>query len=127
VPSGYSASGLPLSIQLVAKAFDGAQLLGIAHAYEQATRFAEQREPNLAGVRPPEPIAAPPKRSSANASAQTSKLCEEAAVNAGLTLNDEQLAILCGAAPHLLEMLQRVRGGAESADPANVFSADEPG
>jgi hypothetical protein len=49
-------------------------------------------------------------------------LCERAAESAGLSLNDAQLAILCGAAPHLIEMLQRVRGLVDAAEPANVFS-----
>ena len=64
VPSGYSNDGLPLSIQLVAKPFGDAALLGVAHAYEQATRYAEQREPELSQAKPPEPIAPPPKRAS---------------------------------------------------------------
>jgi Amidase len=122
VPSGYS---VPLSIQLVGKPFDDARLLGIAHAYEQATRFAEQRQPNLAKAEAPQPIAAPPKRAGTDASAPVSNLCEQAAVNAGLKLNDEQLAILCGAAPHVVEMLQRVRSAAGSAEPASVFVAGD--
>jgi hypothetical protein len=36
-------------------------------------------------------------------------LCEDAAKSAGLRLADEHLAILCNAAPHLLEMLRHVR------------------
>ena len=121
VPSGYSNDGLPLSIQLVAKPFGDAALLGVAHAYEQATRYAEQREPRLSQAKPPEPIAPPPKRAGIDTSTGISDLCERAAANAGLRLKAEELAILCGAAPHLLEMLRRVRGIAGSAEPASVF------
>lgn len=37
LPCGFSASDLPLSMQLVGKAFDEATILRIGHAYEQAT------------------------------------------------------------------------------------------
>jgi aspartyl-tRNA(Asn)/glutamyl-tRNA(Gln) amidotransferase subunit A len=120
VPSGYSREGLPLSIQLVARAFDDARLLRVAHAYERATRFAEQREPDLSEAARPKPIA-PPNAPGTDASARISSLCEQAASGAGLTLTDEQLAILCNAAPHLIEMVQRVRGAAGPAEPAGVF------
>lgn len=43
VPAGFSAGGLPLSIQLVGRYFDEARLLGIAHAYEQAHGWHERR------------------------------------------------------------------------------------
>jgi aspartyl-tRNA(Asn)/glutamyl-tRNA(Gln) amidotransferase subunit A len=36
-PCGFSAAGLPLSLQLVARAFDEATVMRAAHAYEQAT------------------------------------------------------------------------------------------
>jgi aspartyl-tRNA(Asn)/glutamyl-tRNA(Gln) amidotransferase subunit A len=122
VPSGYSEAGLPLSIQLVAKPFDEAKLLGIAHAYEQETGYASQREPELSNFDRPPPIAPPPKRSTAGVDTHIVGLCERATAAAGLKLGDAQLAILCGAAPHVLEMLGRVRGAAGSAEPASVFS-----
>ena len=124
VPSGYSEAGLPLSIQLVAKPFDDSKLLGIAHAYEQATSWWSQREPDLASLQPPAPIPYTPSRlSTATMDTRTVSLCEHAAASAGLNLADEQLAILCVAAPHLLGMLDRVRGRAGTAEPASIFSA----
>ena len=49
-------------------------------------------------------------------------LCAQAARSAGLTLADEHLALLCAAAPHLLEMIERVRSAQETpAEPSNVF------
>ena len=49
-------------------------------------------------------------------------LCAHAAKNAGLRLVDEHFALLCAAAPHLLAMLDRVRGSHERPfEPANVF------
>ena len=37
LPCGFSKAGLPIGLQIVGKPFDEAGILGIAHAYEQAT------------------------------------------------------------------------------------------
>jgi hypothetical protein len=121
VPSGYSRDGLPLSIQFIAKPFDDARLLGIAHAYEQATGFWCQREPVLPNRAPPPAIDPPESASIDESDPQIVNLCERAAINVGLRLSETHLAILCRAAPHLIEMLQGVRGAAGSAEPANVL------
>ncbi len=42
VPCGFS-DGMPVSLQVLGKAFDEATILGIAHAYEQATTWHERR------------------------------------------------------------------------------------
>jgi aspartyl-tRNA(Asn)/glutamyl-tRNA(Gln) amidotransferase subunit A len=44
VPSGY-IDGRPVGLQIVAPAFEEGRMLGVAHAYEQATKVAWQREP----------------------------------------------------------------------------------
>ena len=46
VPAGFSAAGLPVGVQLVAKPGDDVRLLEIAHAFEQATRWNE-RHPEI--------------------------------------------------------------------------------
>jgi Asp-tRNA(Asn)/Glu-tRNA(Gln) amidotransferase A subunit family amidase len=38
VPAGYSGQGLPIGLQIVARPFEEIKLLGLAHAYEKATR-----------------------------------------------------------------------------------------
>ncbi|APU14124.1 amidase [Actinoalloteichus fjordicus] len=38
VPAGLTADGLPVGVELLGRAFDEPTLLGIGHAYEQATR-----------------------------------------------------------------------------------------
>jgi aspartyl-tRNA(Asn)/glutamyl-tRNA(Gln) amidotransferase subunit A len=43
VPTGFSSSGLPLSMQIVAKNFDEAMIYRVAHAYEQATDWTARR------------------------------------------------------------------------------------
>ena len=45
VPCGFTRSGLPISVQLIARRFDEATLLRVAHAYEQATDWATRRPP----------------------------------------------------------------------------------
>ena len=46
VPCGFDDSGLPIGLQLMAPAFGEAELLTIAHAYEQATHW-HKRKPAL--------------------------------------------------------------------------------
>ena len=42
VPTGFSESGLPLGMQIVGKPFSEAMIYRVAHAYEQATDWAQQ-------------------------------------------------------------------------------------
>jgi aspartyl-tRNA(Asn)/glutamyl-tRNA(Gln) amidotransferase subunit A len=54
VPAGFSEAGLPVVLQIVAKAFDEATLLRIGHAYQQATDWHRRRPPEVA-----EPVVQP--------------------------------------------------------------------
>ena len=124
VPAGYSDEGLPLSIQIAGRPFDDARVLGIAHAYEQATQWWTKAQAAPQSFAPPAPIAyEKPLRSASAFDPQIVGLCERAAASAGLKLDDPHLAILCGAAPHLLEMIRNVRALADGGEPANVFRA----
>ena len=38
VPAGYSQTGLPIGLQIVARPWEEEKLLGIAYAFEQATK-----------------------------------------------------------------------------------------
>lgn len=122
VCTGFSPAGLPLSMQLIGRPFDDANLLGIAHAYEQATGWSKRR-----AVISPEARPAPLSHSSPaiSASAMDRKivdLCAQAAQRAGLHLADKHFALLCAKAPYVLEMIDRVRGSQQRAsEPANVF------
>jgi aspartyl-tRNA(Asn)/glutamyl-tRNA(Gln) amidotransferase subunit A len=46
VPAGY-VDGLPVGLQIAAPVFEEARMLGVAHAYEQATRFAWAASPKV--------------------------------------------------------------------------------
>src|SRR5205807_8724748 len=50
IPTGFSASGLPLSMQIVGRAFDEPTVLGIGAAFEAATKLYERR-PSFDAVR----------------------------------------------------------------------------
>jgi aspartyl-tRNA(Asn)/glutamyl-tRNA(Gln) amidotransferase subunit A len=49
VPCGFDSGGLPLSLQIMGRAFHDATVLRAAHAYEQATEW-HRRRPPLDGV-----------------------------------------------------------------------------
>jgi aspartyl-tRNA(Asn)/glutamyl-tRNA(Gln) amidotransferase subunit A len=49
LPCGFDAAGMPIGLQLIAGAFEESALLGVAHAYEQATTW-HSRRPNLEGA-----------------------------------------------------------------------------
>jgi aspartyl-tRNA(Asn)/glutamyl-tRNA(Gln) amidotransferase subunit A len=46
VPCGFSRAGLPLSVQLIGRAFDEATLLRAAYAYEQQAEWSRRRPPD---------------------------------------------------------------------------------
>jgi len=45
VPCGFSALGLPLSLQIIGRRFEDATVLRVGHAYEQATAWRQRRPP----------------------------------------------------------------------------------
>jgi aspartyl-tRNA(Asn)/glutamyl-tRNA(Gln) amidotransferase subunit A len=45
IPCGWSRERLPLGLQIIAPHFEEARLLGVAHAYERARRFRDERGP----------------------------------------------------------------------------------
>lgn len=45
VPTGFSTSGMPLAMQVTGRVFDDAMVYRVAHAYCEATGFADQRAP----------------------------------------------------------------------------------
>ncbi len=49
VPNGLTATGLPLSLQIVCRAYDEATALRVGWAYQQATDWHERRPPGVAG------------------------------------------------------------------------------
>lgn len=50
VPAGF-VNDLPVGLQIVAPAFEEGRMLGVAYAFEQATKHAWQREPAIASAK----------------------------------------------------------------------------
>ncbi|MFT5172856.1 MAG: aspartyl-tRNA(Asn)/glutamyl-tRNA(Gln) amidotransferase subunit A [Gammaproteobacteria bacterium] len=104
--NGFCADGLPLSMQIVGRPFDEATVLRIGHAYERATVWRAQR-PQL---HPGEPaiaaLASDAKLSDVDAASV--QRYRSRAQAAGLDLDDQQLADLCQAMPHLEAMIAQI-------------------
>jgi aspartyl-tRNA(Asn)/glutamyl-tRNA(Gln) amidotransferase subunit A len=45
VPTGFTADGVPLAMQIAGRAFEEPMVYRIAHAYGEATGFADKRPP----------------------------------------------------------------------------------
>ena len=107
--NGFSASGLPLGMQIIGRPFDEATVLKVGHAYEQATAWRARRPRLLPGA--PQPAVTPkgnePDASSTDAT--TRGLALELAARAGLELNEREQTIFLECAPYALEMAHRVR------------------
>ncbi|HKA42483.1 MAG TPA: amidase [Burkholderiales bacterium] len=128
VCTGFSRAGLPLSMQLVGRPFDDAGVLGIAHAYEQATEWSQRRAIVLPESKPA-PVA---HRASATSvkgmDPQIVDLCARAAENAGLRLPEGPFALLCYQAPNALAIMERIRRpDRPPAEPAAVFTFPQAG
>ena len=52
VPCGFSDSGLPIGVQIIGRPFAEADLLRIAHRYEQAAGWSDRRAPDPGTVSP---------------------------------------------------------------------------
>lgn len=119
---GYTASGLPLSMQLASRPFDDATVLRVGDAYERATPWRERRPPldPHAAFSSALPLVPEPPAIDCTQAAQDAVAL--AARRAGLTLNERQFAMVCAAAPYVDEIrkgLTRERDWYEA--PANVF------
>lgn len=127
VCSGFSASGLPLGMQVIGRPFDESTVLRVGHAFQLATDF-HRREPTLVpGAAQPTLAAIPVPTDAPDTDAKTRALCDTMAERAGLRLNDSQRILLYRAAPFALEMVARLKGdhGFEES-PANVFQFPDP-
>lgn len=119
---GYSASGLPLGLQIAGRPFDEATVLKAGYAYEQATQWRTRRAPLTPQVVKPQVTLAPPAPVSTNVTAEIRGSAHALARQAGLRLNDAQFDHLLRAAPYAFEMMRRIRDTrGRSAEPANTF------
>jgi aspartyl-tRNA(Asn)/glutamyl-tRNA(Gln) amidotransferase subunit A len=132
VCNGYTASGMPLAMQIAGRPFDEATVLRVGHAYEKATTWRGRRPLLEPGQQAPvlhEPV--PEAISAADVDPEIRMIVETAIVRAGLKLDDRQRALLYRVAPPVLAAVKRIRRDRPRADePANIFcfpDADEGG
>lgn len=117
--NGFSASGLPLSMQIAARPFDEATVFRVGHAYEAATPWRDRR-PQV----PAAPIEDVPIDQVAKEAAHAARAeAEIVARGGGLDLHGRQFDQFCEALPHVDTMRRRLRRSRSFLDePANVFA-----
>jgi aspartyl-tRNA(Asn)/glutamyl-tRNA(Gln) amidotransferase subunit A len=120
--NGYTASGLPLSMQIAGRPFDEGTVLRMADAYEKATPWRKRR-PQLVPGAPRPQISVPTALGKVEIDAQTRELAKVLAQRAGLTVDASMLESLCELAPYAFAMGSRIRRDHSwSEEPANVFT-----
>jgi aspartyl-tRNA(Asn)/glutamyl-tRNA(Gln) amidotransferase subunit A len=118
---GFTADGLPLSMQVVGRPFADAMVLRVAKAYEDATPWRSRRPMLEAGTAPlPAPHVPPP------AKAEISRMRrDEIAVmckRRGLKLPENHFEQLCATAPYVEAMVGHLGRSWDFTDePASVF------
>jgi aspartyl-tRNA(Asn)/glutamyl-tRNA(Gln) amidotransferase subunit A len=118
---GFTADGLPLSMQVVGRPFADAMVLRVAKAYEDATPWRSRRPMLEAGAAPlPAPPVPPP------AKAEISRMRrDEIAVmckRRGLKLPENHFEQLCATAPYVEAMVGHLGRSWDFTDePASVF------
>ena len=119
---GFSAAGLPLSMQIIGRPFADATVLRVAHAYEQVTEWRARRprlDPALRFSTELPPVPDPEPGDVASATRDRAASAER---TAGLNLSDRQFAMLCAAAPYVEAMTGRLyRERHWTEEPANIF------
>ena len=119
--NGYTADGLPLSMQIAGAPFAEDKVLRVGHAYEQATPWRKRRPKLTPGV-PRVPVVPPSAYTGVAIDDATRSAVSALARRAGLELDEKQLTLLCEVAPLALARAARVSRGHEwTDDPAFVF------
>ena len=143
---GFTDAGLPLAMQIAGRPFDEETVLRAGDAYERATQWRQRRPKLVAGAEAPPLVSVRHEiatsrtgvprddkgviaRRQQSADAATSDAVrttvENAIRRAGLTLTDEQRALLDRVAPAVLAAVKRIHADhAWTDEPANAFFLD---
>jgi len=122
VSCGFSSEGLPMGLQIVGAPQADALVLRAGHAYEQAVALRDQRPTLTPGQAAPVLSAPDLTPNTSHCDAATRDFAARMAQNAGLSLDEALMEVLCEAAPLALMMAHRLRKNRNWFDePANVF------
>jgi aspartyl-tRNA(Asn)/glutamyl-tRNA(Gln) amidotransferase subunit A len=120
--NGFTAQGLPLSMQIVGRPFDEATVMRIGHAYEKATPWRSRRPRLEPGAAAPAVTLQPHLAGAPEIDAAMRARADAHAEQAGLKLPPELQGQLYAAAPYAFAMAKRIRRGYDrSEEPSNVF------
>jgi aspartyl-tRNA(Asn)/glutamyl-tRNA(Gln) amidotransferase subunit A len=122
LPCGFTAEGLPLSLQIVGRPFDDATVLRAGHAFETETGYWTTRPTLVSGEAAAEvgPQIWIPDTSDVDPAVRAH--AENAARHAGMNLSPEILEELVAVAPHALAMAARLpRDHAQYDEVSSVF------
>lgn len=121
VCTGFSADGLPLSMQIVGRPFDEATVLRIGDAHERDTDW-HRRHPPLPAPGSVAPIVLAPEPASDAPDPRTRAWIDTCVAQAGLRLTDAQRALVDAVAPSVVAMLARIERDADwTSEAAAVF------
>ena len=124
--NGFTKAGLPLSMQIAGRPFDEETVLRVGHAYEQATTWRKRRPQLVPGAVASELKPGTEKQSPIAVDDASRSFVEAAIARAGLTLTDQQRALLYRVAPTVLAAVARIRRDRPREDePANFFTFDQ--
>jgi aspartyl-tRNA(Asn)/glutamyl-tRNA(Gln) amidotransferase subunit A len=125
VCNGYTKAGLPLSMQIAGRPFDEETVLRAGHAYEQATTWRNRRPQLAPGAVASKLVAGIERAPKMPMDDATKTIVDASIARAGLTLTDEQRALLYRVAPAVLAAVSRIRRDRPREDePANFFSVE---
>ena len=121
---GFTADGLPLSMQVAGRPFADATVLRIAQAYERATPWRARRpalDPDTVFSTDQPPVPAPETAEIGQARRdEIAALCRRA----GLALSERHFEQLCATAPYVEAMVGHLdRNPAFTDEPSSVFMA----
>jgi aspartyl-tRNA(Asn)/glutamyl-tRNA(Gln) amidotransferase subunit A len=119
---GFTASGLPLSLQLVGRPFDDARVLRAGHTFEQATGYWKRRPRLSPGAAPGAIDPRPWSPDTTRVEPKVRARAEQAAAAAGLRLPGPLLEELVAVAPWALAMARRLgRNHPRDVEVASIF------
>jgi aspartyl-tRNA(Asn)/glutamyl-tRNA(Gln) amidotransferase subunit A len=124
VPGGFSASGLPIGLQIVGRPFDEANVLAVGDAYQRLTDWHARRPPALPATPPSDEDVCGYAEETSEPDAGALAAVDAILERARLPVSDEDRARLGRVYPTLRELADRIRDvELGPQEPALIFPA----